>query len=483
MGPINKVRKFRFSGTRCVFSCLLAVALNAPLPSIAEVKSLPNLGNSARSVYSEQEEQKLGRDVMVQIRQSRSFIDDPELTGYIQSLGQRLTRHVNHREYGFFLVNDPSINAFALPGGYIGINSGLIMAARDESELAAVLAHEIIHVDQQHFSRMMAARKERSGLTAAALLASMVLAGTGNQQAGEAGVAIATATNLSQELSYSRDFEREADRLGIQLLAQSGFRADAMAGFFERLQQNNRLMGGSGPEYLRTHPIETNRIAEARDRARKLEKSPKNDQHSFLFTKARLIALYTPDSAVAESRLQTDIGKLSADARDYGLAILLDRTNRSQAALALVGKLRKKRPNDIRLQLLEADIHLKNSNKNKGLALYSAAYRAAGGRKDVMQRYAIALINYREFEQAYQLLAKTRSTPPQYPEIEKLYAQAAGETGRLVEAHRAMAEYYYIQGDTSAALQQLQIARNHAKGNQYFLSSIDARKNEMEQNQ
>jgi len=477
------VRKIGYPGARWLISCLVAVTLNAPLQLAAELKPLPNLGNSARSVYSEQEEQKLGRQVMIQIRQSHSFISDPELTGYIQGLGQRLTRYVRPGKYGFFLINDPAINAFALPGGYIGINSGLIMAARSESELAAVLAHEIIHVDQQHFSRMMAARKERSGLTAAALLASLVLAGSGNQQAGEAGIAITAATNMSQELSYSRDYEREADRLGIRLLAKSGFRAESMADFFERLQQNNRLQGGAGPEYLRTHPIETNRIAEARDRARRLAKPGTKDQQAFLLTKARLIALYTPDSAVAESRLKTDIGKHSTDARDYGLAILRDRTNRSEAALAVVDRLMKKRPADIRLQLVKADIYLKTSMKGKGLALYSAAYRAAGGSKEVTLRYAIALLNYREFERAYQLLARTRSVPSQYPEIEKLYAQAAGETGRLVEAHRAMAEYYYMQGDTAAAIQQLLIARNHAQGNQYLLSSIDARKNEMEQDQ
>lgn len=481
MWPNSIARKIGYPSARWLISCLVAATLNAPLQLVAEVKPLPNLGNSARSVYSEQEEQKLGRQVMIQIRQSHSFISDPELTEYVQNLGQRLTHYVRPEKYSFFLINDPAINAFALPGGYIGINSGLIMAARNESELAAVLAHEIIHVDQQHFSRMMAAREERSGLTAAALLASLVLAGSGNPQAGQAGIAITAATNMSQELSYSRDYEREADRLGIRLLAKSGFRAESMADFFERLQQNNRLLGGAGPEYLRTHPIETNRIAEARDRARKLAKPAKKDQQSFLFTKARLVALYTPDSAVAENRLQTEIGKKSVDARDYGLAILLDRTNRSRAALALVDKLRRKRPTDIRLQLLQADIYLKNSNKNKGLSTYAAAYRAAGSDKGVTLRYAIALINYREFEKAYQLLAKTRSTPSQYPEIEKLYAQAAGETGRLVEAHRAMAEYYYIQGDTGAAIQQLLIARNHAQGNQYLLSSIDARKNEMEQ--
>lgn len=466
---------------------ILGIGLSGLLPITGfadnSTRDLPRLGSAARTVYSQEQEQILGRQVMVQIRQSRSFIDDPELSQYIQALGSGLAKHAEHKQFRFFLIRDPSINAFALPGGYIGINSGLIAQARDESELAAVLAHEIVHVDQQHWSRLMAARQERSGLTAAALLASVILAGSGNQQAGEAGIAITTAANMAQELSYSRDYEREADRLGIQLLAKSGFRAESMADFFERLQRNHRIMGANAPEYLRTHPIETNRIAEARDRARTLRKPTKTTQTAFLFAKARLIALYTVNRETTETLLKREIFPKSSKAYQYGQAILLNRFNQPGAALALAGKLGKQSPDEIRYLLLSADINLKLSNKNKGLSLLSEASRRSGGAKSVLLRQANALVDFQEYEQAFRLLEKLRTHPPDSPSIEHLYARAAGETGRLLESHRAMAEFYYLQGGKEAAYQQLRIARKHAKGNPYYLAGIDARLEEMKNDQ
>jgi len=446
----------------------------------ADVQPLPDLGSSARALYSAEEEHRIGHQVMVQIRQSREFVDDPELQAYVQKLGERIARGAGRSDFRFFIIRDPSINAFALPGGYIGLNTGLIMHASNESELAAVLAHEIEHVMQQHWSRMMAARKQRSGLTAAALLASMILASSG-QQAGEAGIALTSAINTTQELSYSRDFEREADRLGIQLLAKSGYRPGAMADFFEKLQKSARLSDSGAPEYMRTHPVTTNRIAEARDRARKLHANANlTSGRAFMYTKARIIALYSPSTAEAQSSMKARIAPGHKDAYDYGEAMLAMRTNHLTSAMAIAQGLRKRHPTDQRFRMLEADIKLDAGDKNGGLDIYRDIHQHDKNNREVILRYANALINYGGFEAAYKMLKPAIRTPSEHPRLQQLYARAAGEIGKLYESHRALAEYYYLMGNTDAALEQLNIAKNLAGTNQYLLAGAEARSKEIE---
>jgi len=462
---------------------LLAVACGMLLGTAvasADVQPLPDLGSSARALYSAEEEHRLGHQVMLQIRQSREFVDDPELQAYVQNLGEHIADGTGRADFRFFIIRDASINAFALPGGYIGLNTGLIMDASNESELAAVLAHEIEHVMQQHWSRMMAARKQRSGLTAAALLASMILASSG-QQAGEAGVALTAAVNATQELSYSRDFEREADRLGIQLLAKAGYRPEAMADFFGKLQKSARLSDSGAPEYMRTHPVTTNRIAEARDRARMLHvRATHTSNRAFLYAKARIIALYSPSTAEAQSNLKTRISSGQKDAYDYGQAMLAMRSNHLAPALAIVQGLRKRHPRDQRFSMLEADIKLDSGDKKGGLGIYRDIYQHEKNNREVMLRYANALINYGGFAEAYKMLKPSIRTSAEHPRLQQLFARAAGEIGKLYESHRAMAEYYYLMGRTDAALEQLNIAKKIAGTNQYLLAGAEARSKEIE---
>ena len=417
---------------------------------------------------------------MVQIRQSREFVDDPELQSYVQDLGERIAIGTGRPAFQFFIIRDESINAFALPGGYIGLNTGLILRASNESELAAVLAHEIEHVVQQHWSRMMAARKQRSGLTAAALLASMVLAGSG-QKAGEAGIALTSAINTTQELSYSRDFEREADRLGIKLLASAGYRPQAMADFFEKLQKSARLSDSGAPEYMRTHPVTTNRIAEARSRAHNFNtKVTHTSNRAFYYAKARIIALYSASASVARSSMRAQIAHFDNDAYKYGIAMLAAQTNQFATAMKSAKALQQHHPKDMRFRLLEADINLESGNKKAGLEIYRRVYLRNKGNREIMLRYAEALINHGGFNDAYTMLRTIVRTPSEHPRLQQLFARAAGEIGKLYESHRAMAEYYYLIGNTDAALEQLNIAKNIAGTNQYLLAGAEARSKEIE---
>jgi len=464
-----------------LLAAVMSVLLTGSLPVRADVQPLPDLGSSARALYSNADEKRLGHQVMVQIRQSREFVDDPELQAYLQRLGTRIAKGTGRKDFEFFIVRDDSINAFALPGGYIGVNTGLIMRTSNESELAAVLAHEIEHVVQQHWSRMMAARKQRSGLTAAALLASMVLAAGSAQQAGEAGIALTAAVNTTSELSYSRDFEREADRLGIELLAKAGYRPGAMADFFEKLQKSARLSDSGAPEYMRTHPVTTNRIAEARDRARKLKvKVVRMSNQSFDYARARIVAMYSPSTQAARSALQTQISTHDKDAYEYGRAMLADRANQLTVAMDIARSLRKRHPLDSRFQMLEADIELDAGKTRQGLDIYRTIYNKDKNNREVMLRFSVALVDHGGFREAYNLLRPMTRTPSEHPRIQKIFARAAGEIGKLYESHRAMAEYYYLMGNIDAALEQLRIAKNVAGNNQYLLAGAEARSKEIE---
>lgn len=459
---------------------MAACLLSAVAPAFADVAPLPDLGSSAQAEFSAAAEAKLGREAMGYIRKSSTFVDDPELEAYLQDLGDRLARAgSNLGHYQFFLVNDPTINAFALPGGYIGVHTGLVTTAQNESELAAVLAHEITHVSQHHWSRTMAAQKQRSGLTAAALLASVILAGSG-QTVGEAGIALTTAIELQQQLSYSREFEREADRIGIQLLANAGFNPDAMGGFFEKLQASNRI-SESGPEYLRTHPITSNRLAEAHDRARRLNgHKSRNNPEDFRHAQARIMAMYAETPKHAAAALDRMFVNKAEPAYLYGRAIAYLAASDFGKAENLVASLRRRYPDQLRYQMLEADILVQSKKLKAGLQIYESIYKKEPGKKDILMRYAAVLIANGQFEQAYRLLQARRSYPAKSPRLQQMLARAAGESGRLIESHRAMADYYYLSGNIASAIEQLHIAKRLARNDAYSLAGIDAQLKELE---
>jgi predicted Zn-dependent protease len=345
--------------------------------------------------------------------------------------------------------------------------------------LAAVLAHEITHVSQHHWSRTMAAQKERSGLTAAALLASVILAGSG-QTVGEAGIALTTAIELQQQLSFSREFEREADRIGIQLLASSGFDPEAMGRFFEKLQASNRL-SESGPEYLRTHPITSNRLAEAYDRARRLngQKSAINSA-DFDHAQARILALYAESPKQALAALDSLFKNKSDAAYLYGRAITLMRARNFNGASRLASSLQHQHPDQVRYRMLEADILVQSKKLGQGLKIYESIYRKFPDKKEIVMRYAAVLISNSQFDAAYRLLGPRRSYPATDPQLQRMFARAAGETGHLVESHRAMADYYYLSGNLPLGIEQLRIARRLAEKDAYSRAGIDAQLKEFE---
>lgn len=447
--------------------------------------ALPDLGQDAATIISPYQERQIGRDAMAQIRRQLNFIDDPELNRYIGALGNKLARSLldEQRQYQFFLIDSPVINAFALPGGFIGIHSGLVTSAASESELASVLAHEIAHVTQRHWPRMVAAQKERSGLTMAAILASLVLAGSGDVNAG--GIAMAAlAADVDSQLAFTRAFEREADRIGIRLLATAKLDSRAMATFFERLASANQFGDANIPEFMRTHPVTNDRIAEARNSAALLPPSRSTSSADFFHFRARTRANFQPQPSLALAHFTNtvqgkNISKAERRAARYGLALVHLRLGNFAIAGKHIARLRKQRPRHLPYRLAEADIAIAAGNTKHGLNLYRHIYNSNRGNGWIARRYAENLLAHRQPKRALRVLHRALPGAPKNPALNKLIAKAAGETGDLVQAHRAMAEYYVITGNAHEAVNQLDIASRKAKDDYYALTAIRARIDEL----
>ncbi len=307
-------------------------------------QSLPELGDTSALTISPADERRLGESIMREIRRDPAYLDDPEITDYVNNLGNRLAKHSDsvRQEFDFFVVRDPQINAFALPGGFIGVHTGLILAGQSESEIAGVLAHEVAHVTQRHIARMLT-QQSRGQVISIAALAVAILAARSNSQVGEAAIALGQAGVTQSQLNFSRENEREADRIGLQMLDAAGFDPRGMPVFFERLQRATRVYEGGAPSYLRSHPLTFERIGDIQNR---LEQKPYRqvaDSLDFHLIRAKLRAENElPADAIAffESSLK-ERKFLSEPATRYGLVASLIRARQYDRARQEIEKLRK----------------------------------------------------------------------------------------------------------------------------------------------
>ncbi|HYD57517.1 MAG TPA: M48 family metalloprotease, partial [Burkholderiales bacterium] len=320
-------------------------ALAVSLAPSAWSQALPDLGGAGDAALSPQTERRLGENIVREIRfRDPSYVDDPEVTEYLAALGARLAQSMSgaRQDFDFFVVRDASINAFALPGGFVGVHTGLINAADTESELASVISHEIAHVTQRHIARMFGQQQQMKMPMMVALAAAILLGSARSDLASGAAAAIQAGAAQAQ-LSYSRDFEREADRVGLQALAGAGFDARAMAAFFEKLQRHTRVADdGTVPGYLRSHPVTTERIADAQNKSSGLPYKQHLDSEEFHFVRAKLRADWGhPADAVRHFQSSLREGRFAREsAARYGLVNALVRARQGMQAQAELGRLR-----------------------------------------------------------------------------------------------------------------------------------------------
>lgn len=457
----------------------LAVALALLTGPALAAPALPAMGEVASDTLSRAQEREIGQRMMMEVRRRLPLLEDPEVNAYLQDLGQRLATHSQAPEldYHFFVVDLPAINAFAMPGGYIGVNAGLILSARSESELAGVLAHEIAHVTQRHIVRGIEA-SQRASLQNAALLLAAILVGSQDSQAGTAAAAASMAGSIQQQLNYSRAFEHEADNLGIRMLAAAELDPNGMPTFFERLALATRYQGRP-PEYLSTHPVTETRIAESSNRAASLTPSRIFESETFDYVQKRLEVLKAHPLRVEDFEAQVRRATASEKAvAQYGLALALTASRDYDRARSLLGKLLKDHGERPSLLLALARLEQDAGNLPRSRTLYEQALALYPGNGPARIGYAEALLRSGMPDKAYWTLS--RAMPSSDPSLYWLLAKSASEAGMGSEPQLAMAEYHALRGDISAALVQLQQVLNNPRATPHETARASVRQEQLQ---
>lgn len=443
---------------------------------------LPDLGDVSQAALTPLQEREIGQQSMMQIRASKQFLNDSEVNDYLNQLGYRLVENSPEPglDFEFFAVNDYSINAFAMPGGFVGVNAGLLLTTQSESELASVLSHEISHVTQHHLARMIASQQGDS-LISMATIALAILAARTNPQASEAAIVSAQARSMQKQLNFTRSYEEEADRIGLQLLRKSGFNTHAMPEFLERLQNSTRLLEGNAPNYMRTHPITSDRIAEIENRVQKDPYRLIPDSLNFQLVRTKLIGEQktAPEAIAFFSEALGPQGYGNPVAQRYGLVSALLRDNKIDRAAQELATLRKQAQdnpqdrNNPMIATLTGRVMRAEKNDAATLAFYRTAVQNFPQHRALTYDYADLLLQDNQAETALKLLSEQVSLHPTDTRLYDLQARAYAMQGKSLEEHQALAYSYAWQGNLYAAMEQLEMAKQ-AGGSFYQLSSIES---------
>ena len=448
----------------------------------SSAQSLPDLGDSSQALFSPVVERNLGERIMQQVRADRAYLDDPVATDYLNDLGNRLASASpdSRQSFDFFLMQDSSVNAFALPGGFIGVHTGLLLTAQTESELAGVLAHEVAHVTQRHLARMIATQ-ERNSLLSLAAMALGILAARSNAQLGQAVIAGSQAATVQGALDFSRDNEREADRVGVQIMEKAGFDVRAMPVFMERLQRATRVYENNAPAYLQTHPINTERIADLQNRTETMAYKQISDNVDFQFMRARLRAFAgDPRQAVTFFEQGLKERRFSNEAATrYGLALALMRAKdyaRVGRELAILEPLA---PANAAVSVLKGQLLTATGDTAGALRHYPAALEAHPNYRALVYDYAEVLLASRQADAALRVLEKQIVYSPLDARLFALQAKSYASLGLRLLQHKALAESYLRRGYVGPAIEQLQLALRAGDGDFYQLSATEARLREL----
>jgi len=475
-----------------VAACLvvaLACAPLSPLPYVrapvpdARAQTLPDLGDVAQASLSPAQEHQIGQAVVHQLRSEGAYLNDPEVNDYLNEIGHRLIAASTDvkTDFHFFAVNDPAINAFALPGGYVGVNTGLILLTQSESELAAVLAHEITHVTQHHIARAIAAQKDSMLMSLAGLAVAILAAhggGTSSGNAASAAIAATQALNLQHQINFTRDQEREADRIGFQRLEAAGFDVNAMATFMERLQRATRFSGGANvPAYLQDHPVTYERIAEAQARAASVPYHQVVDSLDYDLVRALLRsyqgepqqAVRYFDDALREHKFN------NAVAAQYGLVAALLRTKDQARMKTELAKLEKIAPPDPMIEAIGGHVMLETGQLDAAIRRFKAGVERYPNKMQMIYDYPDALLKAGRSSEAARFVEQELDRFPRDGPLQLIAARAYAAENKQMLSHRHQAEYYAWQGNLPAAIEQLEIASKAGDGNFYEASVVDSR--------
>lgn len=439
---------------------------------------LPDIGNTSNIIISGEIEKKLGKAFIRSIRRSVPISSDQEVSDYAQNLGNRIAKYSEqpNRHFNFFVVQDRRINAFAGPNGHIGLNAGLILNTESESELASVVAHEIAHVTQQHLQRAIEAASQMSLPSAAATLAAVVL-GLTVPGVGPAAILAVQAGQVQKQINFTRSHEAEADRVGVQNLADAGFDPRSMPVFFGRLQKATRSYGQKIPEILRTHPAPTSRISDTQARADKFAFKQVEDSQDFrlIRMKLRVKTKQVPaneliDALTNEANQGTEPLRAAAS---YGLAITLMDDHQHDKARDILNKLVDKHPEQSHYLTAQALNEYLDKNTTLSLALLKKGQLLFPKNRAVNLLNARALLHAGQPKEALVFLNKDLVNHSPTPQLYDLLSIAYGQVNNPVRGFQYRAEFLYSLGQTKDAIIQLEQAYKAAENNFYLSSQIE----------
>lgn len=457
-------------------------ALGPAGESGAQVR-LPDFGDASEETLSPAEERVLGEAFMREIRSRLTLVDDPLVEQYVQSLGYRLVAASERRDLGFtfFVVEDTSLNAFAAPGGFIGVNSGMMLATRSESEFASVLAHEIAHVTQRHIVRAID-HANRSNLPVMAGILAAIIVGGQNVEAGQAAAAAVIGSTTQSRINFTRQNELEADRVGIRILAEAGFDPREMAGVFETLlnvaRYSQRL-----PEFLSTHPVTTNRIAEARDRAERLPYRQHESSESYYLVRIKLRVRSAGDPQRVLDELVEELATGRAQntaANAYGQALAMARLGRENDARRILERLVASHPDNLTFRAELADNARRSGNLSRALALYAEGLDLYPDDRVLVRGHAAALNDAGRPHDTLKLIDTYGQLYAPDSEMYRLRADAYEKLGRTLDSRADLAEHFYLSGRLDQAIHQLRRAVQDQDRDFYRRARIEARLDELE---
>jgi beta-barrel assembly-enhancing protease len=449
---------------------IVFLSLLLPLQVLAQsntANDLPDIGSPASSTLSLDDEYRIGLQVVRQLRDEGQIIEDPEATEYLQALGSRLVAQAtgdSAQRFQFFFVREDTINAFALPGGFIGVNYGLMLATRNEAQLAGVLAHEIAHVTQRHIARRVRSQGRQSIATMAAILAAILVgAATGSSDATMGGVAMAQGAAMQQQINFTRANENEADRVGMGFLASAGFDPYGMPDFFETMGRRSSITAANRnalPEILQSHPVTTNRIAESRARASQFrDLKPTAESVSYALTRERLRVLGTP--------AEENVRRYYSDRRDhqafgagelYGEALASFHAGDARASLDSLRALARDYPQVPMLQASLGSALMAAGDTEEALQTFRRALLVSPRNIPLTLRYAEALLKVNQAKTAHTVLLDLFNNVAPTPEQIRFTALAASSAGDTGDAAYYMSEYHISTGNLPLSVAQLEMA-------------------------
>jgi beta-barrel assembly-enhancing protease len=443
---------------------------------------LPELGDISQTILSPLQEKKIAEQIMRDVMSSDEVVGDPEIQDYIQNVGMRLASNGPDKtqSFNFFVVRDNSINAFAMPGGVIGVHTGLIIAANNEAELAGVLGHEIGHVVQHHLARMLAQQKNDSIINMAGM-ALAVLAARANPQLSTAAMTASSAGAIQKQLDYTRIHEREADRVGIDILEKSGFDTNAMAAFFETMQKGTRFVEGSAPAFLRTHPVTGERIADVKSRVSQTRFRLQPYSPEFDYVRAKVLAsLNTPTQAIALFKENLKEKRYTSEtAQHFGLAYAFIRANDLNSAGEQLAWLKKNAPKHAYFAMLAARIEVARDHPEKAGKVFLEGLASYPSHRGLIHGYAEHLIRIRQYEAAIKFVSEKLTLFPSDPVLYELKSKCYAQLGKRLLSHQAQGEAYFYRFNLQRAIEQMDLAVRANDGDFYQQSIAEARLNEL----